>query len=94
MHAEGPDLVNKPKNKRANTVASYRGSKAHDYDWLKVRYFESGGPHFPSEVSKCFSLVDTWTTDLRYKAGTTKYGDAEAFLQSAGRILNWAEGRF
>jgi hypothetical protein len=82
-----------PPGSRAQMLASFRGTKAHDYDWLKARYFENGGPPFPSAVSKNFSLVDTWTTDLRYKAGTTKRGDAESFLKAAREIIDWADGR-
>jgi HEPN domain len=82
-----------PLDKKAGLVASFRGAKAHDYDWLKARYFENGGPAFPSQIAKDFSLVDTWTTDLRYKAGTTKRRDAEAFLRAANEIMEWADRR-
>lgn len=82
-----------PAGGRAGMLASFRGAKAHDFDWLKARYFEHGGPPFPSAVAKDFSLVDTWTTDLRYKPGTTKRGDAEAFLRAAEAIMAWADGR-
>lgn len=82
-----------PDGERAGTLASFRGSRANDYDWLKARYFHRSGPGFPSLVSKSFALVNTWSTDLRYKAGATKYGEAEAFLRAAEEILVWADGR-
>jgi hypothetical protein len=82
-----------PDRDRASTLSSFRGAKAHDYDWLKARYFERGGPDFPSPVSKSFALVNTWTTDLRYKAGTSKRGEAEAFFRAAQEIIVWADGR-
>jgi HEPN domain-containing protein len=82
-----------PPAKRSEMLRSFRGSKAHDYDWLKGRYFENGGPPLPSAVAKSFSLVDTWTTELRYKAGTTNPREAESFMQAAREILDWAEGR-
>ena len=82
-----------PDGERAETLASFRGAIAHNYDWLKAKYFEKSGPVFPSTVSKNFSLVNTWTTDLRYKAGTSKRGEAEAFLRAAQEIIVWADGR-
>jgi HEPN domain-containing protein len=82
-----------PPDKRGEVHASFRGARAHDYDWLKARYFENGGPPFPSAISKSFSLVDTWTTDLRYKSGTSKRGDAESFLRAAREIMDWADRR-
>lgn len=86
-------LSTTPEGERPAMVASFRGTKAHDYDWLKARYFERGGPVFPSAVSKDFALVGTWTTELRYQAGTSKRGDAEAFLNAARAIILWADGR-
>jgi HEPN domain-containing protein len=83
-----------PAGGRDSMLASFRGTKAHDYDWLKALYFQNKGPSFPSAVSKSFSLVDTWTTDLRYRPGTARQGDAEAFLRAAGEIIDWADGRF
>jgi hypothetical protein len=39
------------------------------------------------------SLVGEWSTDLRYHPGTIDAEDAEAFLESAEAILDWADGR-
>ena len=82
-----------PPDRRSEMLDSFRGARAHDYDWLKAKYFENGGPPFPSSVSKSFSLVDTWRTDLRYKSGMSKRGDAESFLTAAKEIMDWADGR-
>ncbi len=82
-----------PPDERDGMLSSFRGAKAHDFDWLKARYVECNGPQYPSAVSKNISLVDTWTTDPRYKAETWKRGDAEAFLKAAGEIMAWANGR-
>src|SRR5580704_9736906 len=61
-----------PPKRRAETNASFRGSRAHDYHWLKERYFAEGGLGFPPSLSKHFVLVNTWTTELRYRTGTTR----------------------
>ncbi|HZU35127.1 MAG TPA: HEPN domain-containing protein, partial [Gemmataceae bacterium] len=81
-----------PQGKRAEMLGLFRGSKAHDYDWLKARYFENAGPLFPQATSKAFSFVNTWAVEIRYQAGTSKYGDAKAFLDSAEEIMTWADG--
>ena len=83
-----------PAGERDEVLASFRGARAHDYDWLKARYFERGGAPFPRAVAKAFSLVNTWTTELRYMAGALRRGDAESFLKAAQEIMAWADGRF
>jgi len=79
--------------KRLEMLSSFHGSKAHDYDWLKARYFEIGGPPFSKDVAKAFAYVNTWAVEIRYKAGTSNYGDAKTFLDSAELIMDWADGR-
>jgi HEPN domain-containing protein len=44
-----------PPARRKQLNQSFRGSKAHDFNWLKRRYFESGGPIFPNAVTRAFS---------------------------------------
>jgi hypothetical protein len=82
-----------PKGNRSNMLKTFRGSKAHSFDWLKNEYFEQGGTPFPSKVSKLFALVNTWGTELRYKPGTMRYSDADSFIQAVREIMLWADGR-
>jgi len=82
-----------PATDRKEMVASFRGARAHNYDWLKARYFDNGGAQFPSEISKAFALVNTWDTEWRYRSGTAPPRDAEAFLRAAEQIIIWADGR-
>jgi HEPN domain-containing protein len=86
-------LATLPAKKRAEMLDSFRGAKAHDYDWLKARYSESGGQQIPKDISKRFLLANTWTVELRYKAGTAKHRDARDFLSAAEEILAWADER-
>lgn len=72
---------------------AFRGAKAHDYDWLKVKYFESGGPQFTKSISRAFSFVNTWAVEMRYRAGTAKFQDAKMFLDSVEAIFIWADER-
>ena len=82
-----------PAAQRQETVATFRGARAHNFDWLKARYLENGGSRFRSEISKAFALVNTWDTEWRYRSGTAPPRDAEAFLQAAEQIILWADGR-
>jgi HEPN domain-containing protein len=83
-----------PPARQRNMLNSFRGARAHDYDWLKARYLTSGGASFPSTIAKGFSLVETWTTELRYLTKAAKRRDAEAFLKAVKEIMDWADGRF
>jgi hypothetical protein len=82
-----------PAGGRDEILASFRGARAHDYDWLKAKYQGQGGPSFPAAVARHFTLVNPWSTDLRYRAGAIKRNDAEAFLNAAKAIMEWADGR-
>lgn len=81
------------RKKRLQVLSLFRSSKAHDYDWLKRLYFKNGGAAFPSLISRGFAYVDPWSTDLRYKPGTIRQPDAEAFLTAVEQIIQWADGR-
>ena len=78
---------------RKTMLASFRGAKAHDFEWLKRQYLDLGGPPFPADVARRFARVNTWTTDMRYQPGTARRREAEAFLRAAEAILEWADGR-
>jgi hypothetical protein len=76
-----------------DTLKSFRGSKAHDYEWLRSVYLTNGGARFPSEITQHFTLVNDWSTDLRYTPRSVRRGDAEAFLAAAVAIIRWADAR-
>ena len=66
----------------------------HDYQWLRDEYRFKGGAGPPREVNRCFTLVNRWSTDLRYSPGNLKERDAESFFRAARVIMLWADGRF
>jgi hypothetical protein len=74
-------------------LGSFRGSRAHDYEWLRNQYRLNGGAVFPHEVNRSFLLTNRWSTDLRYMPGTLNVRKASAFMAAAGAILHWADGR-
>ena len=71
----------------------FRGAKAHDFEWLKGRYLQNGGETFPPAISKAFTKVNSWRTELRYKPGRMRIKDAEEFLQAVNEIVEWARRR-
>ena len=82
-----------PARRRTNILASFRGSRAHEFEWLLQQYFGLGGARFPPQIARYFTLVDSWTTDVRYKPGTINRREADVFLDAAEKILTWADGR-
>ena len=86
-------LSSAPGGKRGEILDSFKGGRAHDYEWLKAIYLKGGGASWPPDVAKNFTLVDTWSTDLRYKPGLIDPEDARIFLNAAEAIMIWADGR-
>ncbi len=78
---------------RAAMLDSFRGARAHDYEWLRTQYLENGGARFPRETTQAFTLVNDWSTDLRYLPRTMKADEAESFLVAAETIIRCADGR-
>ena len=82
-----------PRNRRAELVKSFRGAKAHDFEWLQKQYRALKGPPFPQRILERFVLVSTWSTDFRYRPGTIEQRDAVDFFNAADEIIKWADGR-
>jgi HEPN domain len=72
---------------------SFRGARAHDYEWLRTQYLENGGARFPRNITEAFTLVNDWSTDIRYLPRTLRAEEAEGFLSAARDIIHWADGR-
>ena len=79
--------------KRPATLGSFRGSKAHEFGWLREEYFSAGGTRFTNDVVRSFVLVSDWSTDLRYYPKTMKSSESERFLRGAEYIMKWLDGR-
>ena len=82
-----------PRTSRAKILASFRGAKAHDFEWLQREYRKLHGPAFSQKVREYFVHVSTWTTDYRYRSGMIEHADAYDFLEAAEAIIKWADGR-
>jgi len=86
-------LASVPVARVSEIMGSFRGSRAHDFEWLRFVYFENGGQRFPSNITRRFTLVNDWSTDLRYLPRFIRDVEAVAFLGAADDIVRWADGR-
>lgn len=82
-----------PHGRAADVLRTFRGRRAHDYEWLRTRYLTNGGARFPREVNQHFTLVNDWSTELRYTPRSLKPDEADSFLVAAVAIVKWADGR-
>jgi hypothetical protein len=83
-----------PPSKHLATIASFRGLKAHDYEWLRSRYYSNGGPGFTLRANQDFNLVnDDWAIDLRYDPAKA-HPEAEAFFCAAKNLLAFFQMRY
>lgn len=82
-----------PAAARRDTLKSFRGNQAHEYEWPGSLYLTKGGARFPREITRHFTLVNDWSTDLRYTPGAVRADEAQAFLDAAVQIIRWADGR-
>jgi hypothetical protein len=81
------------RKKADGVLQSFRGQRAHDYQWLRSMCFPKGGARLPTEVKHSFTLVDGWSTEMRYSPLLLKIEDADSFLKATDVILRWADGR-
>src|SRR5436309_2268465 len=54
-------LMAVPAGDRSDMLKSFRGSKAHEYEWLRSLYLTNGGARFPREITQHFTLVNDWS---------------------------------
>jgi hypothetical protein len=81
------------RSKLASVWDSFRGRAGHNLDSLEYAVSRVGLA-LPPKLKRDFLKVSTWTTDLRYYAGSKKWDDARDFLQSAARLIEWLERQF
>jgi HEPN domain-containing protein len=86
-------LAQTPAGKRARLVESFRGKRAHDYEWLISCYLDRGGVPFPKPVLSGLGLLEVWSTDLRYVARRIDKDDAKEFLRATRTVMECIDGR-
>lgn len=82
-----------PADEQEEMAATFRGNRAHDFDWILDQYYEQGGTRPPREINGCLGAMDEWSTELRYDPAQMIDAEAERFLESARKVVRWADGR-
>jgi hypothetical protein len=82
-----------PAGRQDAMLRDFRGNVAHDFGWLRRLYLTTGGKPFSREMTRNFTDVRYWSTELRYDPKVMKGTDPDSFLQSAEAIMKWADGR-
>ena len=78
---------------RRETLHTFKGGRAHDFEWLRAEYAARGGPKFPREVARHMVVINGWTTTLRYKPANAETATARRFLNAVNAVIRWADGR-
>lgn len=86
-------LASTPLNETNDVLRTFRGAKAHDYGSLKERYRTRTGFSISREINEAFTLIQWWSTELRYSPTAVKDQDAMTFMEAAGTVMAWANGR-
>jgi HEPN domain-containing protein len=84
-------LSNEPEARHGGTLSTFRGASAHALEWLCERLAERSVRLSPA-ASRDLAMVAGWTTSLRYDPRRIKRDEAEAILQAAARLIEWAKG--
>jgi hypothetical protein len=82
-----------PDRQWAAILDTFRGTRGHDFRWLMGNYLEYGGSPPPPGISKQLSAIATWSTELRYEAGTMDSQFADDYMDAVAEIMEWAGGR-
>lgn len=78
---------------RKELLGQFRGSRAHDIEWLGALYRRHVGTAILRDVTRHLLRVASWSTDLCYATGVLKRRDADEFMESVVAVATWADGR-
>src|SRR5437660_810220 len=81
-------LSSEPASRHVATVLSFRGAKAHDFEWLRKQLARR---HFsiPAPIEQQLQTTAWWTTGLRYTPRRIKETDAGDFVATAEELVRW-----
>jgi len=82
-----------PAKDHESVEAEFRGQRAHQYEWLRLRYAQTNAPGLPAEIGRSLAFVSTWETSLPYTPGLGDRQDVLRFLAESRKILDWADKR-
>jgi hypothetical protein len=79
-------LARTPAAGRRAATESFRGTKAHDFEWLR-HHLRRQGIALPAGVNGSLARVRTWSTDLRYSPGVVRGTAARRFWEAAAQLV-------
>jgi HEPN domain-containing protein len=86
-------LVTLAAGARKTLLREFRGSRAHDIEWLGALYRQQPGVSMPREIARHLARVASWSTELPYATGLLKKRDADEFMESVVALSKWADGK-
>lgn len=86
-------LTHTSRGRRAGVVATFRGTAAHDFGWLRTRYLRAGGAEFDPVTLRALGRVGFWKPNLRYEPGVLRVAAAADFLAAVESIWAAADRR-
>jgi hypothetical protein len=86
-------LAGTSRRVRDELLRRFRGSIAHDLEWLAALYRRHVGGVIPVGVARHVTRVAGWSTDMRYVTGVLKSAEADSFMASVRAVSAWADGR-
>lgn len=82
-------LASERPTRQEEALASFRGSRAHDYNWLKAE-LRKRNVVLSRDIADCLSRVNLWSTELRYDPVVISSRTAHRFLVDAEQLIEWA----
>ena len=86
-------LASAAPNLRQELLAEFRGSRAHDIEWLGALYRRHTKAAISRDITRHLSRLASWSTDLRYATGLVKGREADEFMDSVVAVAAWADRR-
>ena len=84
-------LANVSARRRNELLGEFRGSRAHNIEWLGALYRRHVRGVIPRNITRHLSRVASWSTDLRYASGLVKAREADEFMDSVVTVAAWAD---
>jgi hypothetical protein len=65
----------------------------HNLTRLLELYLEEGGSRPPANVVRAFTLVNDWSSEIRYDPREIMPAEADRFLKAVDEVYQWVDGR-
>jgi hypothetical protein len=83
-------LASTPIGQREEAEKSFRGTRAHDQEWLRGKLIVRG-VNLPRKIVQSLSRLNWWSYERRYDAESIPLNHATTYLSAVRLILEWAE---